>query len=483
MSIEFDCETCGKHFMVADAMAGKRAKCKGCGGVIQIPRREEGPPDLWSLETANAGAESPAPFELAKPRMSHVKTAAASGNEKEIKWWIMILAGVGFIPLAIYEYNDLRKWETAGGTRYLDSLTSLAYRVFGTTGVLVLLLSLSALLIGGGILIRVLERKKPRQNSSPLKDVVDAAIALQAPISKLVLIGLLVVNLFLISAALGLFGLDGYDIKKWFLSIFFGALALSLAEWSLWDRLVQKFDKHHKPDTRLQVGGIIISLLMGIGFGYQTHSEARQVIDQQKTDASQAAMRRQNDRIKDFGPAMERIRELQTERANTLTRPVPTATPQSEPTLPDEPGPAWQPDPEQLARLGPEATIGAYAVRPPVGFALQAQLQKGNYRWVSARGMFMINVTDQREGGFHPPIVTVANRMAPGPLQQTFIGATREIGTIGGIAFVRAFKAGSRKGLYAAYDGDKLIVISCLVKDPADLAICDAAAKTLHGKP
>ena len=37
MSIEFDCATCGKHFNVSDALAGKRAKCKVCGNIIKIP--------------------------------------------------------------------------------------------------------------------------------------------------------------------------------------------------------------------------------------------------------------------------------------------------------------------------------------------------------------------------------------------------------------------------------------------------------------
>ena len=44
MSIEFDCESCGKHYKVADAMAGKCAKCKACGGVIQVPALVEDPP-------------------------------------------------------------------------------------------------------------------------------------------------------------------------------------------------------------------------------------------------------------------------------------------------------------------------------------------------------------------------------------------------------------------------------------------------------
>jgi ubiquitin-protein ligase len=35
--IDFSCPSCGKRFSVDDALAGRRAKCKGCGGAITVP--------------------------------------------------------------------------------------------------------------------------------------------------------------------------------------------------------------------------------------------------------------------------------------------------------------------------------------------------------------------------------------------------------------------------------------------------------------
>ncbi len=48
MGIQFDCVDCGKEFSVDDHWAGKRAKCKACGNVMQVPtaRRRVTPPPL-----------------------------------------------------------------------------------------------------------------------------------------------------------------------------------------------------------------------------------------------------------------------------------------------------------------------------------------------------------------------------------------------------------------------------------------------------
>lgn len=35
--IEFTCPTCGKPFRVPDELAGRSAKCKACGGTLQVP--------------------------------------------------------------------------------------------------------------------------------------------------------------------------------------------------------------------------------------------------------------------------------------------------------------------------------------------------------------------------------------------------------------------------------------------------------------
>jgi DNA-directed RNA polymerase subunit RPC12/RpoP len=61
MSIEFDCAACGKHYKVADAMAGKRAKCKACGGVIQVPALDSGPVEVEPGEAEDASSPPPPP--------------------------------------------------------------------------------------------------------------------------------------------------------------------------------------------------------------------------------------------------------------------------------------------------------------------------------------------------------------------------------------------------------------------------------------
>jgi len=35
--ISFTCPTCGKHFTVPDAYAGRAARCKGCGAALKVP--------------------------------------------------------------------------------------------------------------------------------------------------------------------------------------------------------------------------------------------------------------------------------------------------------------------------------------------------------------------------------------------------------------------------------------------------------------
>ncbi len=38
MPIDVQCQKCGKSYRVQDSMAGKKGKCKECGGVLEVPR-------------------------------------------------------------------------------------------------------------------------------------------------------------------------------------------------------------------------------------------------------------------------------------------------------------------------------------------------------------------------------------------------------------------------------------------------------------
>jgi hypothetical protein len=45
MSISFTCDACGKRYKVGDQLAGKRVKCKICGGRMQVPELPGSPDD------------------------------------------------------------------------------------------------------------------------------------------------------------------------------------------------------------------------------------------------------------------------------------------------------------------------------------------------------------------------------------------------------------------------------------------------------
>ena len=54
MSIAARCADCGKGYKVADEWAGKRIRCKSCGGVIQIPGTASGAPAAAAAKAAPA---------------------------------------------------------------------------------------------------------------------------------------------------------------------------------------------------------------------------------------------------------------------------------------------------------------------------------------------------------------------------------------------------------------------------------------------
>src|SRR5690349_8248247 len=72
--IEFSCENCGKHFRVADELAGRKAKCKDCGGSITIPPSSV----LAAVGAAGSGtATATMPAAVTKP-------AASTANASQI---------------------------------------------------------------------------------------------------------------------------------------------------------------------------------------------------------------------------------------------------------------------------------------------------------------------------------------------------------------------------------------------------------------
>ncbi len=65
MPITVQCSSCSKKYKVADTLAGKKIRCKGCGGVVAVPAADEGAdeidlsvvePEKFSLDRAIANA-------------------------------------------------------------------------------------------------------------------------------------------------------------------------------------------------------------------------------------------------------------------------------------------------------------------------------------------------------------------------------------------------------------------------------------------
>ncbi|HWE04739.1 MAG TPA: hypothetical protein VG326_20195 [Tepidisphaeraceae bacterium] len=77
MSIEFNCQGCGKHYKVADAMAGKRAKCKGCGQVVEVPTPVQEPLDVSGIDVDVVDVPPPTPAKPISQRSVGAKTAGA----------------------------------------------------------------------------------------------------------------------------------------------------------------------------------------------------------------------------------------------------------------------------------------------------------------------------------------------------------------------------------------------------------------------
>lgn len=81
--IEFSCQSCHKHYQVKDELAGKTAKCKQCGNVLQVPLpAAASEPDEYGI----AGGASAAPADSgaagpASEAFGQAPEAAAAANE------------------------------------------------------------------------------------------------------------------------------------------------------------------------------------------------------------------------------------------------------------------------------------------------------------------------------------------------------------------------------------------------------------------
>jgi len=248
-----------------------------------------------------------------------------------------------------------------------------------------------------------------------------------------------------------------------------------------------KFDEGHTPDNKFFNVGAVVSALLALLFWYQVHSQQQEEISRRReADQRETELRQMNASIKSTAPSIEHL--LQMQAAAEAQRRADASEPATQPVASNprtafvrqvllQPTPAslrlsrWRPiqelrlcvqvllqlkSPNRRSRTSQgrngsptRSNLPCYRmrfasapiyIRPPAGLVLQARLAKGNYRWGSAKGMFTVNISDRTEAGFHPPIITVPGHPPTPPSQLVFIGASKEIGTIDQIPFVRAFQ-------------------------------------------
>lgn len=72
--IEFACPGCGRKFSVGDHLAGRRATCKTCGGVIQVPGAA--PVSLPRAESAETAVAAPSPARKVPMRVRRLQSDA-----------------------------------------------------------------------------------------------------------------------------------------------------------------------------------------------------------------------------------------------------------------------------------------------------------------------------------------------------------------------------------------------------------------------
>ncbi len=81
--IRFTCEACGKSLNVADKLAGKRGKCPGCGGVVNVPGPGAPPPDAQcaaSPQPQPPGPQDPLSMMAATAPAPPPRTAASPAD-------------------------------------------------------------------------------------------------------------------------------------------------------------------------------------------------------------------------------------------------------------------------------------------------------------------------------------------------------------------------------------------------------------------
>ncbi len=163
-------------------------------------------------------------------------------------------------------------------------------------------------------------------------------------------------------------------------------------------------------------------------------------------------------------------------------------------------GDSWRPSPDLLPRLAEADQVGAYQLRPPIGYAPQESEGPSGSRsraWVGAkrtdgtRPYVMVTIAVPPAEAAAPTLEELLGRMLT-PIRQrrrAWTESRPETGTLGGIAFARAYWQGTdvktrlrMHGFnYVALDGPTIINISSQDVAPhirEALALAEAAVLT-----
>ncbi len=77
--ITFNCDNCGKTFSVADDLAGRKGKCKGCGKSLLVPRATSA--GAGTVQRLRQPAEASAPATPTTTRKSNVDSPVAAPSQ------------------------------------------------------------------------------------------------------------------------------------------------------------------------------------------------------------------------------------------------------------------------------------------------------------------------------------------------------------------------------------------------------------------
>ena len=103
MAIEINCGTCGKRYRVLDSLAGKKARCKGCGGVMLVPAGATGDPldgldlDGFAFEPAQPAMSAPPQIRTQPPQ----RAPRLAGSALKVSRPVLFAALGGLVVSAI----------------------------------------------------------------------------------------------------------------------------------------------------------------------------------------------------------------------------------------------------------------------------------------------------------------------------------------------------------------------------------------------